>query len=165
MLILAKSLGELRFGELAAVYSDAIQASSAQWSRYPRGLALEMAEQDFRQYLREVFFPTPGTLCAIWEVDGKYVSALRLEPYRDGFLVTGLETAPEQRRKGYGGALLQALLESLADQGPVKVYSHVHKRNIASRKTHEKCGFREISDCAVYLNGSVDFRCATLLYE
>lgn len=165
MLILAKSLGDLRFGELAAVYCDSIQASSAQWSRYPRGLALEMAEQDFRQYLQEIFFPTPGSLFAIWEVDGRYVSALRLEPYRDGFLLAGLETAPQQRRKGYGGALLQALLMSLADHGPVKVYSHVRKRNIASWKTHEKCGFRKISDCAAYLDGSVDSRCATLLYE
>ncbi len=162
MLILARSMGSLRFGELAQVYEQSLKEAASDYSRYPSGLAMQMAELDFRQYLQEVFFPTEGALCALWEVNGHYVSALRLEPYRDGLLLEGLETAPEQRHRGYGAALIQAVLGTLPCG---KVYSHVRKANAISRKTHEKCGFRQISDSAAYIDGSVDRRCCTLVYE
>lgn len=165
MLILARSLKELRFAELAEVYSEFLREASTQWRNYPQGFALEMAEGDLRQYLQEVFFPTAGAMYALWEVNGRYVSALRLEPYRDGLLLEALETAPDQRNKGYAASLIGAVLAALSEQGRDKVYSHVHKHNAASRKAHEKCGFRVISDCAVYMDGSVDYRCSTLLYE
>ncbi len=165
MLILAHSLRELRFGELMRVYEDANLESAQQWKHLPQGFALQLAEQEFRQYLQEVFFATPGALCAIWEEQGRYVSALRLESYRDGLLLAALETAPDQRRMGYAGQLIRQVQQLLACQGAVKVYSHVNKRNTASWITHERCGFRVISDHAVYLNGSVDYRCATLLWS
>ena len=70
----------------------------------------------------------------------------------DGLLLEALETAPAERRKGYAKALIQAVLPQLGD---VKVYSHVNKRNTASRKTHEACGFVKCLDHAVYADGSV----------
>ena len=76
-------------------------------------------------------------------------------------LLEALETAPEQRRKGYATALIRA---ALAQVGTVKIYSHVGKRNEASLKTHIACGFRRISEQAVYADGSVNDRCCTLLY-
>jgi RimJ/RimL family protein N-acetyltransferase len=77
-------------------------------------------------------------------------------------LLEALETAPEQRKKGYATALIRA---ALAQVGTVKIYSHVGKRNEASLKTHISCGFRRISEQAVYADGSVNDRCCTLLYE
>ena len=165
MLILAHSLRDLRFGELMEVYAQSNEQTAAQWPDFPGGYALTLAEQDFRQYLREVFFPTAGALCAIWEEMGHYVCALRLEPYRDGLLLEALETAPPQRCRGYAQMLIREVQRHLAQQGPVKLYSHIAKRNVASRKVHKQCGFRIISDHAVYINGSVDFRCDTWLYE
>lgn len=165
MLILARSLRELRLGELMEVYQDSLTDAASQWSNLPSGFALQLAEQDFRQYLAEVFFRTPGALCALWEEKGRYVSVLRLEPYRDGLLLEGLETAPDQRKQGFAEALIQEVLRYLSEEGPVKLYSHVNKRNIPSLKIHEKCGFQRISDHAVYINGNVDYRCSTLLYE
>ena len=162
MLILATSLRQLRFGELMAVYTDANEEKASDWPNLPRGFALTLAEQDFRQYLDEVFFRTPNALCAVWEEKGKYVSALRLEPYKDGFLLEGLETHPDHRKKGYAAALITAVQQHL---GSVKIYSHVDKKNPASLKTHEKCGFSKLSDHAVYISGSVDYRCCTLVYE
>ena len=162
MLILVTSLRQLRFGELMEVYADSNEEKATDWPNLPHGYALTLAEQDFRQYLDEVFFKTDGALCAVWEESGKYVSVLRLEPYRDGLLLEGLETHPEQRKKGYAGMLISAVQQHL---GPVKIYSHVSKRNLASLRTHEKCGFAKISDHAVYINGSVDYRCCTLIYE
>ena len=162
MLILATSLRQLRFGDLMEVYADSNEEKASDWPNLPHGYALTLAEQDFRQYLVEVFFPTPGAVCAVWEENGKYVSALRLEPYRDGLLLEGLETHPIHRRKGYAALLISTVQQHL---GAVKIYSHVEKRNAASLKTHEKCGFSIISDHAVYINGNVDHRCCTLLYE
>lgn len=165
MLILARSLRELRFGELMSVYSESNMESTSDWPDLPAAFALQLAEQDLYQYLLDVFFPTPGAICALWEEEGKYVSALRLEPYRDGLLLEALETAPGHRRKSYAASLIQAVQNHLRQQGPVRLYSHVSKRNTASLKTHEKCGFSVISDHAVYINGSVDYRCCTMLYK
>ena len=165
MLILAHSLRDLRFGALMEVYADSNEEKASDWPNLPRGYALTLAEQDFRQYLQEVFFPTDGALYTVWEEEGCYVSALRLEPYRDGLLLEALETRPDQRGKGYAQTLIREMQRYLAQQGPVKLYSHIEKRNSASRSVHEKCGFRVVSDHAVYINGSVDYRCDTWRYE
>lgn len=165
MLIMATSLRQLRLPELMEVYADSNAEKAMDWPNLPRGFALQMAEQEFRQYLQEVFFRTSGAICAVWEEKGKYVSALRLEPYRDGLLLEALETKPDQRGKGYAQTLIREVQRYLTEQGPVKLYSHITKRNSVSRSVHEKCGFRVISDHAVYIDGSVDFRCDTWLYE
>lgn len=165
MLIIATSFRQLRFGELMEVYADANAKKVFDWPNLPSGFALQLAEQDFRQYLQEVFFRTNGALCAVWEESGKYVSALRLEPYKDGLLLEALETAPAERKKGYAATLIREVQRYLMEQGPVKLFSHVNKKNTASLRTHEKCGFSVISDHAVYISGSVDYRCCTYLYE
>lgn len=162
MLRVFSSSRDLRFGALMEVYSDSNLEKAEEWPDLPRGFALQLAEQDFRQYLTEVFFPVPGAMLAVWEDGGKYVCALRLEPYKDGLLLAGLETHPDHRKKGYAAALIAAVQQYM---GSTKIYSHVNKRNLASLKVHEKCGFRVISDRAVYINGSVDCRCCTFLYE
>ena len=162
MLIIAKNLRDLRFSELMQVYGQSNREAAQERKNLPPMFALELAEQDFRQYLQQVFFRTPGAVCCIWEESGRYVSALRLEPYKDGQLLAALETAPDCRRQGYGEALIRAVQQHL---GSGKLYSHVDKRNTASLRIHEKCGFLVISDCAVYISGSVDYRCCTLVYE
>lgn len=164
MLVIAKSFRDLRFSELMQVYEQSNLEAAEERKNLPPMFALQLAEQDFRQYLQEVFFRTKGAVCCIWEENGHYVSALRLEPYRDGLLLAALETAPAFRKRGYASALIQAVQQYLAACGNVKIYSHVNKQNIASVCTHEKCGFRVISDRAVYLNGSVDSRCSTFLH-
>lgn len=153
MLKIAEKLNELDFGQLMAVYEEGNLENGAEfWPELPRGQQILRAEQDFYQYLRECFFTTEGAIYALWEIDGKYVSALRLEPYQDGLLLEALETAPEHRHKGYASKLIRAVLEQVTNQ---KVYSHVSKRNAASLRTHEKCGFNRILEHAVYADGSV----------
>lgn len=163
MLITAKSLRELKFGALMSVYEEGNRENGAElWPDLPENQRIIRAENDFYQYLREIFFAQPGAVYCIWEAGGKYVSALRLEPYRDGLLLEALETAPEQRRKGYAEELIRGVLESC---GACKIYSHVSKRNVPSLGIHEKCGFRRILEYAVYVDGSVNHRCCTLIYE
>jgi len=160
MLLVAKNMNQLHFGELMRVYSQTNRENGAQYfpnETIPRQEML--AEQDFYLYLRECFFKTPDAVYAIWAESGKYVSVLRLEPYREGFLLAGLETAPEHRRKGYARKLMMAVL---AYVGEKKVYSHVSKKNIASLRVHEKCGFGIIADHAVYVDGSAQKDAYTL---
>lgn len=157
------SMKELPFGALMEVYAESNEENGREfWPELSSGEQLLRSEQEFYQYLQQVFFKTEGASYCLWEVGGRPFSALRLEPYRDGLLLEALETAPRQRRKGYAAALIRAVLESL---GQMKVYSHVGKRNTASLNTHLSCGFCRISEQAVYADGSVNDRCCTLLYE
>ena len=155
MLSLAKSLQQLRFGDLMEVYIEGNLEKAGE-------AGLLQAEQDFYQYLRESFFATEGAVYALWEVSGKYVCALRLEPYKDGLLLAALETAPREHHKGYAQCLIQAVLTEFAGH---KIYAHVSKTNAPSLAVHKKCGFRKISDSATYFDGSVNHRAVTFCYQ
>ncbi len=162
MLTIAKSLHELDFSALMEVYAEGnLENGQDLWPDLPQGQQLLRAEQEFRQYLQEVFFPTPGAVYCIWVQGGEYVSALRLEPYREGLLLEALETAPAKRGMGYAQALIHGVQARFPDR---KIYSHVGKRNGPSLAVHEKCGFRKWKDHAVYIDGSVNMRSWTLLW-
>lgn len=166
MLHLARNLTQLRFGSLMEIYEEANREHGQMlWPDEPEMRQIQLSEQDFYRYLNEGFFRTPGAVYAVWEAGGQYVSALRLEPYRDGLLMEALETTPEQRRRGYAAALIQAVQEELKRQGGAKVYSHVDKRNTPSLKTHAKCGFRPIADYAVCVDGSVSRKLYTMCWD
>ena len=107
MLILARSIRDLSFSRLMEVYIEGNLENAEEF--YPdltEGQKLMQAEQDFYQYLNKVFFRTSDAVYAIWEEQGTYVSALRLEPYRDGLLLEAFETAPPSRRQGYAEKLI-----------------------------------------------------------
>ena len=163
MLILARSLRDFSFFKLMDVYIEGNMENAEEcWPELDDGQKLLRAEQEFYQYLTDVFFRTPEAVYAIWEERGNYISALRLEPYRDGRLLEALETAPSRRRQGYGVQLIKAVQEQFPNQ---RIYSHVGKKNVASLRVHEKCGFRRISEYAVYIDGSVNRRACTLCWE
>ena len=133
----------------------------------------ETAERDYSSwhgayngmldYLQSLF--DCGGACGVWIHEGIYVSALRLEPYRDGLLLEALETMPDCRRQGYGKKLVLAALEAVWQENPLPVYSHVPKRNHPSLAIHNACGFSRISEQAVYIDGSVTDRSCTLRKE
>lgn len=143
MLKVAKSMAQLPLEELERVYGGTLDV----------------------EYLRFVFFTAPGSVYCLWLVDGLCVSAARLEPWRDGILLTALETAPDRRNRGYARALLQSVQAYLKEQGRDRLYSHIHHRNAASVRVHEACGFQKISDCATYLDDSVVSHSGTYLHE
>lgn len=156
MLIAARLLKELNFSALMDVYIE------GNLEKTESGMTLLEAEQDFYQYLQEGFYSAPGAVYYVWQEQGKYMSALRLEPYRDGWLLEALETAPEQRRKGYGEMLIRAVL---ALEEYETIYSHVHKGNTPSLAIHKKCGFCVVSDTAAYIDGSVNPYACTMCYR
>jgi len=166
MLLVADSLRALSFPKLMEVYAQSNRENGE--DRYPgetpqRQQAL--AEEDFRDYLSQVFFTAENARYFILEEAGRYISALRLEPYEDGLLLEALETAPEFRKKGYAAALIEKTQAYLKEQGSIRLYSHVSRSNTASLRTHKKCGFRQIFDYARYIDGSINRRTVTLLYS
>ena len=162
MLVVAEKLSDLSFGKLMDVYQEGnLENGRENYPGEPETRQIALTEQDFYQYLSEIFFRTSGAAYLIWEEQGKYISALRLEPYRDGLLLAALETHPQMRKRGFAEKLVKAALEYAGD---IAVYSHVSKKNAASLRTHEKCGFEKILDYAVYADGSVNDRCCTLRY-
>lgn len=100
------------------------------------------------------FLAEEGCYYAVWIVDGQYKSVLRWQPFRDGYLVAGIETNPTDRRKGYAQSLLSAVLTRFCSDGSTKVYSHIRKDNQASISLHRHCGFKQIKDSAIFLDGS-----------
>lgn len=163
MLIVAKGLKDIAFGKLMDVYQEGnLENGAERWPDEPAGRQIALAEEDFYNYLQQVFFKTEGAVYLIWEEKGRYVSALRLEPYRDGLLLAALETHPKMRRRGFAEILVCGALEYAGEK---TVYSHVSKKNIASLRTHEKCGFEKLSNHAVYADGSVNNRSCTLHYS
>lgn len=77
----------------------------------------------------------------VLDVDGQWVSALRLTKIDDFYYMEALETAPKYRRKGYAAVLIREVISYLNQFGPVKVRSCVNKKNAASLAAHRKCGF------------------------
>ena len=153
---------ELNFQQLMDVYAEGNEENGEEmWPGLNREQMLLRAEQAFYEYLAEVFFPVDGAVYAIWEENGVYISALRLEPYEDGLLLEALETAPAERRKGYAERLIQAVQDAF----PQKIYSHVSKKNAPSLAVHKKCGFRQVLDYAKYIDGSVARNAVTLQYR
>ncbi len=165
MLQIISASSMLDYGQMVNVYRESLLREGQE--KYPyleeNQQQLEV-EQDFFLFLKS-FLKQPDSFCAVWALDCGYVSALRIEPYRDGLLVEGLETEPNFRNHGYAKQLLRATLDYLNNRGRLKIYSHIHNQNIASVKVHLSCGFICVSDCAAYVDGSVDNCSCTYLYS
>lgn len=167
MLIIAKRLRDLSFPKLTEVYRESLRKRGKELAEgEEEDLQLRIAEDDFYDYLLTSFFRQDNSLCAIWCEQYRYCSVLRLEPYEDGLLLEGLETAPDLREKGYAFALINAVQMCLSEEGrSVKLYSHVQNNNHASIAVHKACGFYLIRDYAAYVDGSVDSRASTWIWE
>ena len=166
MLLVIHKFHQLSFSELVRVYSESLSQDIHDDDR-SRAYHEQMreAEQEFYDYLNAVFFRQKNACYVVLEENGRYISALRLEPYMDGFLICALETAPEFRRKGFAEKLMRETVSFLSKTSDGKLYSHIAKNNTASLVLHEKCGFKTIKDYARYLDGSVFHDHVTMLYE
>ena len=165
MLHIITSQKELAFAEIKRIYCESIlEQGSRDYMGFPGNQRLLEAERDFYFYLKD-FLKQKDSFLTLWAPEKTAVAALRCEPYRDGFLIEGLETAPDSRNRGYASHLLNATICYLDSFGSVSVYSHIAKDNHRSVRVHEKCGFQKISDMAVYIDGSADFRCNTYCYK
>lgn len=163
MLKIIEKFSSLNFEALMQVYSQSnIQSGADSYQNLSASELLINAQQDHYVFLRE-FLRQRGAFCAVWEEDGRYLSALRIEPYRDGLLLEGLETLPEARRRGYAKKLIESVCNYLKKSEEVILYSHIANDNIASIAVHKSCGFEKKSDMARYIDGSVSSKASTYI--
>lgn len=152
-------MGQLPVNDLMGICAEALQKDAKdRYNDLPSGIALEYAELDLKEYLREVFFQERDAYYGLWQENGRFVSALRMVSYQDGMLLHSLHTHPDFRRQGYACALIKAVLYF---EGKHRIYSHVKKDNLPSLALHKKLGFAEIPGNAVYLDGSTDENAVT----
>ena len=146
MVTVVWKMGQVSFSALMEIYTQSNGAlAREQWPELSEMEGLYRAEMEFYQYLRQDFF-TQGDSFYVLELDGaKPVAAARMERWRDGWLLEGLETHPDYRGRGYGTRVLAGAVAQVT--GPV--YAHVRRDNAASLRVHEKCGFRVAEDTAM----------------
>ncbi len=164
MLQIIKRDRELDLGQLCDIYRESLRKDGA--AHYPgEDLPLQFlyAQQDFYQFIRS-FFTDLGGIYALWVEKNRYVSAVRLERYKDGYLVSGLETSEDMRGQGFATRLLSDLLEYCRSNRILPVYSHVACHNQESIAVHKKAGFEMKEPLAVYLDGSVDHKSITMFF-
>lgn len=166
MLLKLTELAETDIPKLMAIYAEGNQENAEYF--YPdlpltEGIAKE--EQKFVTMLRETFFPKPENALYVYTAGDRWVAALRLTKLDGFYYLEALETALDQRRKGYGKAILKALCAELAAGGPVMVRDCVNKKNEASLNTHFAAGFVIDQDPGIeYPGGEPDERSYGMLF-
>ncbi len=148
-----------------SVYEEGNRENGA--LRYPElsaNLQLLEAEQDFYAYL-QYFFRQEDSFYALWRVAGTLVSALRIEPYQDGWLLAALETKPDCRKQGFGTVLVRQVLSYMQETSRLPLYSHINKGNLSSQTVHLSCGFEEKFPYSIYADGTVNDLCSTYCYD
>ena len=151
MIKVFNKLSDICFSELMCVYEEGNAVNAEiKYADFDRNAAILLAEQDFYAYLEEAFFDSEDARYYVIIENGKYVSALRVEPFIDGYLLEGLETRPDFRRRGFAKTLINELL----NEKQIIIYSHVLKSNEASLATHFSCGFEVLLDSAEFIDGS-----------
>ena len=162
MLLRMTGYGDLDARKLMDVYSESNLENTEYF--YPgekdKDLSVRKVEEGFLGFLREDFFRSPGASYWVLEEEGLWVSALRTCLAPSGVLyLEALETRPDRRGEGYGSRLLSEVLGALKEEGPFRLCDCVGKRNTASLRTHEKCGFRIVSEDGYdHLRGEADPR-------
>ena len=160
MLKIITNYSELDERQVMDIYSESNLDNTSYF--YPdecdKKKALQLVERDFLKYIRDEFLSKEGNSYCVYDQDGRWVSALRLYRLGEAFCyIEALETRPDCRRKGYGAALLKETADYFARQGNVRICDCVSKKNIASLRTHEKCGFQIVSEQGYdYLQGEAN---------
>ena len=149
MLLKITEFKDLDKRKLMDVYSESNYENTAYFfpDEADKEAAVRKVEEGFLDFLKNDFFGQAGASCRILEDNGVWISALRLSRIQtDLYYLEALETRPDQRGKGYASLLLSGVVESLKKAGPFRLCDCVGKKNTASLKTHEKCGFRIVSE-------------------
>ena len=132
-----------------------------------KDMAIQKVEAGFLYFLKNEFFGQAEATVWILEEDDAWISALRTcRIQNDIYYLEALETRPDQRKKGYGSLLLSGVRNVLNEGGPFRLCDCVSKKNTASLRTHEKCGFQIVAEKAYdYLHEETDDHAYGLEYH
>ena len=160
MLIKISNYRDLDPEKLMAVYAESNYENTDYFfpDETDKEAAVRKVEAGFLEFLQNEFFAQAEAAYWILEAHGVWVSALRTCRVQDGlYYLEALETRPDQRKNGYGASLLAGITDAMKKDGPFRLCDCVGKKNTASLKTHEKCGFTIVSEAGFdYLRQEAD---------
>ncbi|MBR5410758.1 MAG: GNAT family N-acetyltransferase [Clostridia bacterium] len=169
MLLKITAFHDLDARKLMDVYAESNADNTAYFCPGETDLAsaVKKVEEGFLEYLKNDFFRRDEAVYWVLEEDGVWVSALRTcRVGRELYYLEALETRPDRRMKGCAANLLSGVLADMKQHGAFRLCDCVGKRNAASLKTHETCGFRIVSqDGFDYLQNETNPRCFGLEYR
>lgn len=169
MLLGIKKYDDLDERKLMDVYAESNYENTEYFfpDETDKNVAVQKVEAGFLDFLRTDFFMKPEATYWILVEDEDWVSALRTCMVQKGvYYLEALETRPDQRKNGYGALLLANVVEEMKKAGPFRLCDCVSKKNTASLKTHEKCGFQIVSEEGYdYLREEADNRDFGLEYR
>ena len=109
--------------------------------------AIKLIEKDYLFFLKSEFFKRDNVSLWVLIHEDVWVSALRLYKISDNeYFIEALATHPYYRHQGFASKLIIGIINELKKNGSFTIYSEANKKNIASIKTHQKCGFEIVSD-------------------
>ena len=149
MLLRASNYSDLDERKLMDIYAESNYENTDYFfpDEKDKAVAVRQVEQGFCDFLRNEFYANEGNECWVLDEDGVWVSALRLSLIEKGlYYLEALETAPACRKHGYATILLEGVIEELKKEGSFRICDCISKKNAASLRVHEKCGFRIVSD-------------------
>lgn len=83
----------------------------------------------------------------LWEVDGVAVSMTGyMRPTANGMCIGAVYTPPDQRRRGYAGALVAAVSQMLLDGGKRFCFLFTDLANPTSNHIYQQIGYRPVCD-------------------
>lgn len=144
MLIEIKELSDRDAISLMAVYKESNKKNISYF--FPEiqdeKQGLNMIEEEYTKWLRDDFLKSKNTFCYVWIENDLWVSSLRLHCIDSKiYFIEALETHPEYRKKGYAEKLINGIIDRLKENGDFEIHSYTSITNIASQKTHKRCGF------------------------
>lgn len=99
-------------------------------------------EEGFINYIKNEFLINDDNRYYVWESDGIWISAMRVYKISSNlYYIEALATHDNYRRRGFAEKLICSVIEELKTTGEFEMKSITSKTNIASQRTHEKCGF------------------------
>lgn len=98
----------------------------------------------------------PLANCFVVEKDGQVLAYMGYYRILDEAHITNIAVKPDEKRKGYGKALLSFVLDEMKDVGVSKVTLEVNEKNIAAIRLYESFGFRPAGRRKKYYEGVDD---------
>lgn len=108
---------------------------------------LKMVEEEYTKWLRDDFLKSKNTVCYVWVENDVWVSSLRFHCVANKvYFIEALETHPEYRRRGYAEKLINSIIDRLKENDNFEIRSYTSITNVASRNTHNRCGFLTLDE-------------------
>lgn len=90
------------------------------------------------------------------EKDGQVLAYMGYYRILDEAHITNIAVKPDEKRKGYGKALLSFVLDEMKGNGVSKVTLEVNEKNVAAIRLYESFGFRPAGRRKKYYEGVDD---------